>query len=66
MLIEPMERSHRPPQLPAVMRSQLGVCHSRAISVPSFALRRLTVSSAVAVSKPVYLLVAVSKNENGA
>ncbi len=65
-LIEPIEMSQRPPQLPAVMRSQFGVIHSIVRFVPSSVFIRFTTSSAVALSKPVYLFVAVSKNENGA
>src|SRR3954466_15829844 len=57
--------SQRPPQLPAVIVSQPGVCQSTAMSLPSFADRRLTVSSAVEVSKPSYLPVVVFRNENG-
>src|SRR3954462_9967089 len=57
--------SQRPPQLPAVIVSQPGVCQSTAMSLPSFAESRLTVSSAVEVSKPSYLPVVVLRNENG-
>src|SRR3954452_25298228 len=63
--MEPIEMSQRPPQLPAVIVSQPGVCQSTAISLPSFAERRLTVSSAVEVSKTSYLPVVVLRNENG-
>jgi hypothetical protein len=64
-LIEPIEMSQRPPQLPAVIRSQPGVSHWIAIEVPSFSFRRLTVSSAVEVSKPSYVPSGFT-DENGA
>src|SRR3954452_5060149 len=63
--MEPIEMSQRPPQLPAVIVSQPGVCQSTAMSLPSLAERRLTVSSAVEGSKPSYLPVVVLRNENG-
>ena len=48
MAIEPTLMSHRPFQLPAVITSQEGVCHSTSTPI------RLAISSVTSISKPSY------------